>query len=110
MEVSMIRDVSVADFLQVISDHNIPILDVRTPAEYAAGHLERAINVDIYNERFVDMIDALKLSPTAPIAVYCHSGARSRHAAEMLPWIGYKGPIYNLRDGYMAYEMSQMYK
>lgn len=89
-----------AEFLKVIADPKVPVIDVRTPIEYAMGHFERAINVDICSEDFVEKIDALNLDKSAPIALYCHSGIRSHNAAEVLPWLGFTGQIYDLEGGY----------
>jgi phage shock protein E len=56
---------------------NTVILDVRTPGEFAGGHLEGAINLP------VDQIgSAAKVlsDKSTPVVVYCASGGRSRSA------------------------------
>ena len=53
------------------------IIDVRTPAEYRAGHLEGAVLLDIH-DAFEAKIAALERSRT--YLVYCATGGRSRHA------------------------------
>lgn len=63
------------------------ILDVRTPEEYAAGHIPGAINVP--NESI-----GTEEIPTLPvkdrlILVYCRSGRRSKEAAQKLVSLGY---------------------
>jgi phage shock protein E len=62
------------------------LLDVRTPAEFASGHLEGATNVP------VDQLEARAgaLGPhDRPVVVYCRSGARSAAAAITLRRLGF---------------------
>lgn len=66
-----------------------PILDVRTPGEYAQGHLRDARNVDVMGADFVDRVDALGLDPETPVYLYCRSGNRSGKAARILRERGY---------------------
>jgi rhodanese-related sulfurtransferase len=65
-----------------------PVLDVRTPAEYARGHLAGAINVDVTAPDFQERLDALvadgTLNSGEPVYLYCRSGNRSGRAASIL--------------------------
>lgn len=65
-----------ADYSQTV------VIDVRTPAEYAAGHLEGAVNIDVTSPAFAQA--ALRLDPAASYELYCLSGARSAAAAGYL--------------------------
>ena len=59
------------------------IIDVRTPAEFAGGHLDGAVNIDIQSPEFVNQIDGLDRNGS--YVVYCRSGNRSGMAmAQML--------------------------
>lgn len=59
------------------------IIDVRTPAEFATGHLDGAVNIDIQSPDFTDRIGELERSGS--YVVYCRSGNRSGMAmAQML--------------------------
>lgn len=62
------------------------LLDVRTPAEYAGGHLDGAMNVP------VDEIEPRmsEIPRGQPVVVYCRSGARSARAASALRAAGYE--------------------
>ena len=63
------------------------ILDVRTPEEYAAGHIPGAINIP--NETIgTDEIPQLR-EKEQRIYVYCRSGNRSKQASEKLAALGY---------------------
>jgi len=57
------------------------LIDVRTPQEYAAGHIEGAVNIPVHELRA--RLD--KVGPKdRPVVLYCASGARSGMAARML--------------------------
>lgn len=58
------------------------IIDVRTPAEYAEGHVDGAINLDL--EGGVFEAEYSKLDPSKSYIVYCRSGRRSGVAASIL--------------------------
>lgn len=58
------------------------VLDVRTPAEYALGHLDGAQLLDFNGGDFHLAVPTL--DPDADYLLYCRSGARSRHAAVIL--------------------------
>lgn len=58
------------------------VLDVRTPEEFAAGHLEGAVNLDITAADAAAQVAAL--DPDASYIVYCRSGNRSASAAAMM--------------------------
>ncbi len=77
------------------------ILDVRTPAEFAAGHIPGALCIDIYSADFVERCLA-ELDPSKPVLVYCRSGARSSSAADFLARSGYHGA--NLIGGFTAWD------
>lgn len=63
------------------------ILDVRTPEEFAAGHIPNAINIP--NETIgASEISALP-DKDQLILVYCRSGRRSKEAAQKLVSLGY---------------------
>lgn len=55
------------------------VVDVRTPAEFAEGHLKGAVNLDIQDPAFTQEVAALDAD--VPYAVYCRSGNRSAAAA-----------------------------
>ncbi len=68
-----------------------PILDVRTPGEFAAGHLQGAVNVDWNGSSFDTQTAAYDKSK--PVFVYCLSGARSASAAKHLRQQGFSQVI-----------------
>lgn len=60
----------------------ITVLDVRTPEEFAAGHLEGAVNLDVQSASFDDLVR--ELPKEATYLVYCRSGDRSVAATERM--------------------------
>lgn len=64
------------------------VLDVRTAAEYAEGHLEGAVNLDVQDEAsFTRGVG--ELDPDAAYVVYCRTGNRSAAASEILTRRGF---------------------
>ncbi len=72
---SSATDLDSQAFANKISEPGVVILDVRTSAEFAAGHIEGAINIDVEGMQFESGI--AELDKSATIAVYCQSGRRS---------------------------------
>ncbi len=58
------------------------VIDVRSPEEYAAGHIKGAVNIDFNADDFGEQIAAL--DPGASYAVYCRSGNRSAQAVKQM--------------------------
>lgn len=75
------------DAVRMISDNEAVVVDVRTPGEYASGHIKDAVLLPL--DRL--SIDVKKTLPDkdALIFVYCLSGSRSGLAAKMLTKMGY---------------------
>lgn len=78
---------------QMIAGEEVTIVDVRTAAEYAQGHIENAILVP--NESIGEQAAAELPDTDATLLVYCRSGRRSKEASEMLLSLGYQN-VYDL--------------
>jgi len=63
------------------------IIDVRTPAEYAQGHLRGAVNIDVQATTFASQIAALPQDGT--YLLYCRSGARAGQAKTIMNQAGF---------------------
>ena len=79
-----------------LKNKNFVILDVRTPEEYAEGHLANATNVDFKATDFAEKVS--KLDKTKTYLVYCRAGHRSASAAEIMKTQAFQ-TIYNLDGG-----------
>ena len=75
---------------------NEQLIDVRTPAEYEAGHLTNATMIDFRKEDFREKV--AELDKDQPVMVYCAAGGRSTAAAEVLEELGFS-QIYELEGG-----------
>jgi phage shock protein E len=62
------------------------VVDVRTPAEFASGHLAGAVNVDLFGD-FEAQMGAFDRA--RPVYLYCASGTRSGRAASKLERLGF---------------------
>jgi thioredoxin len=83
--------------MNTLSDEQL--IDVRTPEEYAAGHLAGAVNMNIYDADFAQRI--AKLDKSRPVMVYCKAGGRSGDAAKQLSALGYA--VSDLKGGTLAW-------
>jgi rhodanese-related sulfurtransferase len=88
------------DFIEKYnSTSNAVLVDVRTPAEFLSGHIDKAINIDIENSSFESEIKNLDKSKT--YFVYCRSGNRSGQAVQIMRSNGINS-IYELSGGIIS--------
>jgi len=74
---------------------------VRTPEEFADGHIENAINLDYYSETFGDELN--KLDKNKTYLVYCRSGRRSRNALDIMEELNFR-EAYNMSGGIIEWK------
>jgi len=79
-------------------DGSVTLLDVRTPGEYKAGHIDGFANIEVDSLRG----DISRLDKTKPVYVHCRSGLRSYLACRILMQSGFE--CHNLSGGYRLYE------
>lgn len=85
----MLKPASAVDFADVDLE-KVLILDVRTPGEFADGHLDRAQNIPVDQvSANVSKIETLAGGKDQPIIVYCRSGNRSGIASKTLQSSGF---------------------
>jgi rhodanese-related sulfurtransferase len=95
-------DISIAKFKTAIADTAVQLIDVRTLAEFNAGHLPKALLLDWQQETiFLDKLK--KLNTTSPTYLYCQSGVRSGQAAAFMQKMGFT-KVYTMQGGYAAWE------
>lgn len=87
---------------QALVEKGYTIIDVRTPEEYAEGHIQGALNINVKSEAFVTEIENLSKSDT--LLVYCRSGRRSLYAAQVMVSFGFQ-KIYDLEGGFLNWEL-----
>ena len=97
-KVTSINSVDVDEFAMIIAQKNVRLIDVRTPKEFAEGHIMGAEMIDVKIADFAERIKDI----TDTVAVYCRSGKRSLMAAEQL--IKQGCTVYNLDGGILAWQ------
>lgn len=86
---------------ELAADAQAYLLDVRTPEEYAAGHLAGAHLLN-WLDQPVFKQHAGEIDKSKTVFVYCRSGRRSNEAARYLSSLGYK--VVDMDGGIMAWE------
>ncbi len=76
------------------------LIDVRTPGEFAAGHLQNAKNIDWNGAAFES--EVAQLDKEKPVLVYCQSGRRSDAAADKMRAMGFKN-VLELDGGFAGW-------
>lgn len=73
------------------TDQSIPVIDVRTPAEFEKGNIGGSVNVNWNDPSFEKTIATYNMSK--PVMVYCLAGSRSADAAKRMREMGFKQVI-----------------
>lgn len=79
------RDIN-AGVRAFLSTEGAVLLDVRTPEEYAEGHIEKSKNIPLQS---IEQTEAVIKDKSTPLFVYCRSGGRSTQATSILKRMGY---------------------
>lgn len=106
---AQIREITPAE-LPSLQERGVPVIDVREPAEYAAGHLRGAISIPrgvlefevdghpaVNGER-----DPALAHRDRPVVLYCRTGGRSALATEALQRLGFAEPL-SLAGGFIGW-------
>lgn len=89
-----VKLVSLADVAKICGDLQTVILDVRTPKEYAEGHIPGAVLIPLY-----ELAERMREVPKdRPIYIICHSGQRSLQAVKFLMSQGYS-QVFHVSQG-----------
>lgn len=93
--------VSPADAQTLVESGEVQVIDVRTPEEYAEGHIDGATLIDFYEPDFADRI--AELDPDGEYVVYCRSGNRSSQATALMAEQGFRD-VNDVDGGIVAWE------
>ena len=88
-------------FANVVATPGVQIIDVRSPEEFAEGHIEGALNYNVEGPDFASQIAGL--DPAGTYAVYCRSGNRSVVAVDYMASQGING-IFELESGIIGWQ------
>lgn len=92
------------EFVQKVQDKDVVIIDVRTAAEFARGHIEGAVNIahtDIMKN--ASLLDQYK---GKDLVLYCHSGVRVRRTTDFLREVAYVNDeqLFHLKGDIRAWQ------
>ena len=95
-----VEDIDVGVLSTRMDAGEVPILvDVRTPGEFAEGHIPGAINIPV--DQVGARVSELEAYRDGPVTLVCKSGGRSAKAAEELAALGFT--TVNVEGGTMAW-------
>jgi phage shock protein E len=83
------------------TNKELVILDIRTPSEFADGHIDKAVNVDFYDKAFGEKIGKLDKSKT--YLVHCAAGGRSTKSLDQFKAKGFTNVVH-LDGGFNAWK------
>ncbi len=96
-----VKVVSAEEVANLIAAKKATVLDIRTPEEFAAGHIAGAVNIDFLEPDFAKKISALDKSKT--YVVHCGAGSRSGRALPV--FLEQKFPsLLHLQSGFKGWE------
>ena len=98
-----IESISYADYLNIDNSNDFIVIDVRTPEEHKIKRIKNSININFYDEKFIDFFKIYEKDEN--ILIYCRSGRRSLEAVKKLSKKGFKN-IYDLKGGILALDKS----
>jgi len=100
VQAQIIEDITPQEAFTLIQENQdnpeFVIIDVRTPNEFAEGHIENAINVDFRSETFRDELS--KLDKSKIYFIYCRIGGRSGSALNIMKELNFR-EAYNMLGG-----------
>ena len=98
---SDIKDISVAELQALMLSGSVRLVDVRTDAEIARGHISGAEKLPLH----LLPLRLSELNAETPTVFYCQMGGRSAQAAAFAAAQGFSA-VYNLQGGISAWARS----
>jgi rhodanese-related sulfurtransferase len=95
------KEIAAADYEKRRARGQPAVLDVRSPEEFARGHVPGAVNIDINAPGFAEKV--ARFDKSKPVLVNCHAGSRGAIASAALAKLGFK-TVCNLDGGLQAWE------
>ena len=94
-----IKSIDFDEYSSLSKSIDFLIVDVRTPEEYKISRINNSLNINFYDEKFINMFK--KIDYDKHVLIYCRSGRRSLEAVKILTDEGF-GKIYDLKGGILA--------
>jgi rhodanese-related sulfurtransferase len=102
---TMVKNIEVSEFKELMTQENAVIIDVRSLSEKAEGDIPGCVTIDIYGPNFANEIE--KLDKDKTYLMFCRSGGRSGSACGFMDSKGFTN-VYNLNGGIMAWNRGTM--
>lgn len=97
-----IHNITLTELKKSVIGKNVQFIDVRTSKEYNDGHIDDAVNINIYpKSNFIKQV--IQFNKNQPIYLYCHSGVRSKKASKVLQKLGFT-KIYDFSEGWKVWK------
>lgn len=100
-----IKSIDFDEYSSLSKSKDFLIIDVRTPEEYKISRINNSININFYDEKFINMFK--KIYYDKHILVYCRSGRRSLEAVKILTDEGFS-KLYDLKGGVLGLDKSNI--
>lgn len=97
---AVIQHVDAAGAARLLADKRVVVLDVRTPREFGAGHLQDARLMDFHSADFAAQL--AKLDRSSSYLVHCATGRRSTSALKVFKKLGFQN-VTHLDGGLKAW-------
>ncbi len=95
-----VRLVTVDDAERLAADPAVTVIDIRTPEEFASGHLDRSAEIDFYSPTFNSQLE--QLDRNGRYLIYCRSGNRSGKARALMTDLGFTD-VADMDGGVLAW-------
>ncbi len=96
-----VAHVDAAGAAKLLADKKVLVLDIRTPKEFAGGHIAGATNLDFYAADFESRLGQLDKSKT--YLVHCAVGGRSTKSLAQFKKLGFQSVVH-LDGGFKAWQ------
>ena len=94
-----IKSIDFDEYSSLSQSKDFLIVDVRTPEEHKINRIKNSININFYDEKFINMFK--KIDYDKHVLIYCRSGRRSLEAVKILTDEGFS-KLYDLKGGILA--------
>ncbi len=105
MPLGRVPEISAHELNDLLQNGGAQLIDVRTPAEFAMGHVAGARNVPIYALK--QALPTLALNPERPIIAICATAHRSPLAVRLLRASGYENAV-QLKSGMISWYTARL--
>jgi phage shock protein E len=99
--ITVVTNVQVDFAAKLVAEGKVTVLDVRTPAEFAEGHIAGATNINFMAKDFAIRVG--QLDRDRVYLLHCATGGRSKRCLPQLRQLGFR-QIYHLDGGFSAWE------